>query len=348
MNSQKYFMHLIAVVLATGAIGVAHAAKCGTALAFTFDPGTAVNAGTDVTMTEEVTTTTAGSGSQACGLVVGSHVTAGNAAIAAVTLGPDGPGRTCSDLANNKKYCTTGISANADNSCTLDSDCVTDPLGNGVCTAVTTTQVAHENPADGTLAYGPLDTSALGGQTLGYRASYQGGGNFENAVAICTDLTVNEVEACSGATIGIDLATGPGAPAPGGPYNWSYRVTVHACEDLFGVTAQGGTNGWAQLVGRSATSLHPSNTTTAEIRNPNKKTDVILWTIGNMTAGQTETLVVDLSGSIPAKTPDCQVRYLSGPWSALFSTDGIAFDKTDYTGRVSVQVDSDGDPDNCP
>jgi len=67
-----------------------------------------------------------------------------------------------------------------------------------------------------------------------------------------------------------------------------------------------------------------------------------------MTAGQTETLVVDLTGSIPPKTPDCQVRYLSGPWSALFSTNGgVNFDKTDYTGRVSVQVDSNGNPDDC-
>jgi len=79
----------------------------------------------------------------------------------------------------------------------------------------------------------------------------------------------------------------------------------------------------------------------------NNKTDVILWTIGDMNAGDTAHLVVDLSGSVPAKTPDCQVRYLSGPWSALFSTDGITFEKSEYTGRVSVEVDSNGNPNDC-
>jgi hypothetical protein len=134
--------------------------------------------------------------------------------------------------------------------------------------------------------------------------------------------------------------------APGGPYDWSFRVTVHACEDLYGVTAQGGTNGWAQLVGRSVASLHPSNATTAEIRNANKKTDVILWTIGDMTAGQTETLDVDLRGSLKG-APDCDERFLSGPWSALFSLDGLLFEKTDYTGRVSVFTNSNGVAGDC-
>jgi hypothetical protein len=348
MNIKKYFMYSIVFSLMIAAFGIPNTAiagpnaKCGTQIDFNFVPGTTVTAGTDVTMTEEVTTTTTGSGSQACGLGVGSYVTDGNAQIQAVTL--SGQGKPCSDI--GKKYCTTGTSVNADKSCTSNNDCITDPLGNGVCTTVGLTQVAHENPSDGSLDY-TLDTTGLGGQVLGYQASYQGQGNFENAAIICTDVTVNQTEACTGATINIDLVYGPGAPAAGGSYEWGFVVTVHACEDLIGVTAQGGTNGWATLEGRSEDSLFPSGSTTAVIRKANKKTDVILWTIGDMTAGQTETLGVLLSGSIPPKTPDCQVRFLSGPWSALFSTDGINFEKTDYTGRVTINVDSNGNPDDC-
>ncbi len=295
-------------------------------------------------MTETVTTTSAGSGNQACGLDVGAPVNDGNAQIQAVTLGTGGPGRPCTDL--DKSFCTVGSSANADNSCNTNADCVTDSAGSGVCTKVTTTQLAHENPADGSLSY-PLDTTGLGGKVLGYRASYEGTNKFEQAGAICTDLTVNEADPCSGATISIDLVSGPGAPQPGQTYAWQFEVTVHACENLYGVTAQGGTNGWALLVNRSSASLHPSGSTTAEIRKSNKKADVILWRIGDMTAGQTETLRVDLSGTIPRDTPDCQIRYLSGAWSALFSLDGINFQKTDYTGRVSIQVDSNGNPYDC-
>jgi hypothetical protein len=116
---------------------------------------------------------------------------------------------------------------------------------------------------------------------------------------------------------------------------------------LIGVTAQGGTNGWAQLVDRSKNSLDP-DTGTADVRNADKKTDVILWAIGNMAKGQTANLLIDRSGSSPPKTPDCQIRHLSGPWSALFSTDGNLFEKSDYTGRVSIQVDSNGNRNDCP
>lgn len=286
-------------------------------------------------------TTSLGSGGQACGLAIGDLVNDGNAQIQAVEL--DGAPRPCADL--TKHLCTAGLTGNAcANNAQCDSFVAAD---DGVCTAVGAVQLAHENPSDGVLDT-QVDTTGFGGSVLGFRSSYEGGGKFENAPVICTDLIVEEV-ACSGATISIDLASGPGEPAaPGGPYDWSFRVTVHACEDLLDVSAQGGTNGWAQLVDRAnpSTSLDPSGSTTAEIRKGNKKTDVILWTIGPMTAGQTETLVVDLTGSIKG-APDCQERFLSGPWSALFSADGVTIDKTDYTGRVSVFTNSNGTEGDC-
>lgn len=315
--------------------------KCDVEMSFEFDPGTTVADGTDVTLTQEVIVESEGSGTLDCGLEVDDPVNGGNAQIQAVTLAGDG--RPCADL--DASFCTAGLTGD---SCSVDVDCDTEEAaGDGVCTAVGTTSLAHENPTDGSQEV-IVDTTGLGGSVLGFVAQYTGGGTFENAPQICTDLTVVSVEegACEGATISIDRASGPGEPAaPGGPYDWSFRVTVHACEDLYGVSAQGGTNGWAQLVDRSESSLDPSAGVT-EIRKANKKTDVILWTIGDMDEGQTETLDVDLSGSLKG-APDCDERFLSGPWSALFSLDSFTFEKTDYTGRVSIFTNSNGVEGDC-
>jgi len=114
--------------------------------------------------------------------------------------------------------------------------------------------------------------------------------------------------------------------------------------DVRNVTVQGGTNGWAPLANTSA--LHPS-TGSAAIRKQNKNTSIILWTIGDMTANQEASLLVDIQGSIPRKTKDCEIRYLTGAWSALYSLDGSTILKSDYTGRVSIQVDSNGNPNDC-
>jgi hypothetical protein len=284
-----------------------------------------------------------GSGTHDCGVAVGGYVTDGNAHIEAITLGAGGPPMVCAAQGNG--YCTVGTSVNTNGTCGSSVDCVTD-AGSGVCTAVTSTQIAHENPADGSLS-ATFSTNGYGGQSLGFRAMYEGTNLYTNAPTICTDLTV-AAEACSGAIISIDRSAGSGAPPPGGPYDWSYTVSVHACEALYGVTAQGGTNGWAPLKDRSKSNLFP-DMGSADIRNANKKNETIRWNIGNMYAGTTAHLGVVLSGSIPKNTPDCQIRYLSGPWSALFSTDGVAFTKTDYTGRVTLYVDSNGDgnPNNC-
>lgn len=338
---------LAAAMLAFGVASHVQAAppipneKCGTAMDFNFNPGTTVTAGTSVTLTQEITVVSEGSGNQDCELLVGDPVNDGNARIQAVEIA--GEPRECADL--DSSFCTAGLTGN---SCELDSDCDTAlNLGDGTCTDVATTMLASENPSDGFQQVN-LDTTGLGGTVLGFVSQYAGQGNFEGAPAICTDLTVlSEDEECDGATISISRVSGPGEPtAPGGPYDWTFRVTVHACEDLYGVTAQGGTNGWAQLVGRSEDSLDPSGTTTAVIRKANKKTDVILWTIGDMDAGDTETLDVALRGSLKG-APDCDERFLSGAWSALFSLDGLVFQKSDYTGRASIFTNSNGVEGDC-
>lgn len=336
---------LAALMLAAGTIFVPASpasadspnAKCTVDMSPGFDPASTVVDGTVVTVTEEITVKTAGSGSQACNVAVGGYVNDGNAQLQAVTLA--GVARPCADL--GQKFCTVG---NVGASCTDNASC--DLGSGGVCTTVGTTSLVHENPTDGYLEY-LFDTTGFGGSMVGFTFQYSGGGNYEGVPQVCNDLTVNEDEECEGALITIDRVSGPGEPTAPGAYAWSYRVRVQACEYLYGVTAQGGTNGWAPLVGRSESALHPSTGPgTAVIRKSNNKTDVILWTIGDMIPGQAETLDVDLSGSIK-KGPDCSQLFLSGPWSALFSTDGFAFEKSDYTGRVSVFTNSNGVAGDC-
>lgn len=322
--------------------------KCDALNSFDMQPSDVVDDGTQVDLVQDVTVSSVGSGSQDCGLDVGDHVVSGNLRIQQVNW--EGDPRDCDDL--EFSYCSAGQSSST--SCNTDTDCDTE-LGSqdGVCTAVgVSTLIQDPNTSTGHLEW-PVDTTGMGYGVYGYVAQYQAAGRFEDdpgsAPDLCRNLTVNAVgEPCEGATITIDQAAGPGEPkVPGGPYDWSFRVTVHACEDLYGVTAQGGTNGWAQLAGRSEEALHPSTADgSAVIRKANRKTDVIFWTIGDMSAGDTETLEVYLTGSIKG-APDCQVRFLSGPWSALFSTDGLTFEKTDYTGRVSIFTNSNGVTGDC-
>src|ERR1041385_9008287 len=197
-------------------------------------------------------------------------------------------------------------------------------LGNGTCTPASFEAVAFEDPTDGTFGT-VFDSTGLGGSTIGFRTHYTGTGaaGFSESKSPCTDLVINDGPSCTpGATIAATLASGDGTPTPDnsnstpdGP--WTFRLTVTACGDLTGVTAQGGGNGWADLVSGG---LDP-DTGSAAIRKQNKKTPVILWTIGDMTDGEVANLDVTVNGNIPKGSPCGQIRSLSGAWSALSSLD---------------------------
>jgi hypothetical protein len=195
-----------------------------------------------------------------------------------------------------------------------------------------------------------FDTTGLGlpspGRSICFRAKPDAPSVVSGNPSPATDLVIlSPVVSCTpGATIAADFASGDGTPAPAIPLAgpWVFRITVTACGALANVTAQGGANGWAPVTGKLA------DTGTVGVRKDTKKNQILLWTIGNMTDGQVAHLDVQVNGPIPLSTPDCQIRYLSGPWSAISSTDGGATStKSDYTGRVTVQVDSNGNPDDC-
>jgi hypothetical protein len=135
-------------------------------------------------------------------------------------------------------------------------------------------------------------------------------------------------------SIAADQASGNGNPPAGYEGDWTFEIIVTACEHVTGVTAQGGTSGWTDF---TATDWDPTKGTAA-VRNQNKKTTILLWTIGEMAAGESQTLEVTVHGTIKNNTPSGTELFLSGPWSATFTDDENVKQKSSYTGRVSIVV----------
>lgn len=165
--------------------------------------------------------------------------------------------------------------------------------------------------------------------------------------SLCETLAIIACgEGCSGVTIGATLASGDGEPCPGVSPGvptesdgcWEFRITVTACEAVTGVTAQGGTSGWTTY------NSFIVSTGSAALRMPDKKgAQILLWTIGNMAKDEVQTLDVEVCGAIPSTSPDGEVRYLSGPWSAKYTNSSGVTLKSAYSGRVSLTVTIDED-----
>lgn len=183
-------------------------------------------------------------------------------------------------------------------------------------------------------------TAGLGGSSICFRTQNPAAGGshgIDQGFSPAMDLAILIESACTpGATIAATLAAGDGMPAPGESGPWTFRMTVTACGALTGVTAQGGANGWAPVTATTGEG-------TIATRKETKKNTILLWTIGDMTNGQVANLDVTVDGTVPNSAPDCQVRYLSGPWSAISTNESLITTKSNYSGRVSVQVDAQGD-----
>jgi hypothetical protein len=175
--------------------------------------------------------------------------------------------------------------------------------------------------------FDPLLIPVFPGERVTFRADYvsSGGGcDFETAnfghsptvtlligdlpLAVCPNGQV------TGAFISIEQPGGIGLPAPGTTGTWTFVVKVQACENLFGVTAQGGANGWAPF--KSFT--QSVGLVTQYVKNKNV---VALWTIGDMSQGTFQTLNVEVGGTIKNSPSECgKVKLLNGDWSATYAT----------------------------
>jgi hypothetical protein len=181
-----------------------------------------------------------------------------------------------------------------------------------------------------------LDFDGLGfvaGTTASFRSHYvTGGGATKADTHFSPAIDVSAVgDSCTGFNISADFASGNGGPAPGAVGPWAFRITLENCTgvDLNGIKAQGGSNGWAPM-----TTFVASKGSVA-VRN-NNKNQVLTWNL-DMPSGTTETILVNVDGKIPQSAVCDSIRYLSGPWSAVYDP-GAGSMKSDYTGRVSIQV----------
>jgi hypothetical protein len=183
----------------------------------------------------------------------------------------------------------------------------------------------------------PLDFDGLGfvdGTVASFRAHYvTGGGQTHADTHFSPAIDVGAVaDTCHGFNISADFASGEGAPPPNSDGPWAFRITLENCTgvNLTGIKAQGGSNGWAPMVGQ------PVPSKGAVALRYNNRNQVLTWNL-DMPSGTTETLLVTVNGHIPASAVCNSIRYLSGPWSAVYNP-GTGAVKSEYTGRVSIQV----------
>lgn len=186
-----------------------------------------------------------------------------------------------------------------------------------------------------------FDTTGFGAQNLNFKAHYlppspPPGQGYGSVWSASIPVFVIPAITCTGFSISADLAAGSGSPLVGQSGNWSYRITLRACDAVSNVTAQGGTSGWLSLVNSGA--LIPSKGT-AVVRKQNNKTAVVLWTVGDMAAGEEVHLLVNMSGTVP-KGSAGTVQYISGAWSAMTTSveEVPVTTKSSYTDRVSINV----------
>lgn len=191
-----------------------------------------------------------------------------------------------------------------------------------------------------------FDTTGLGGSTICFRAHHPDSGGAhgnDQSTSLGVDLVINPLPACTpGVNVGATLASGDGTPNPGDSGPWTFAISVENCTgvNLTGIKVQGGTSGWTNYTGFSV----PDGSVT--VKAMPKKTQVLTWTV-DIADGATKTIQVTVDGTVPCSAPDGQVRYVSGPWSAVFD-DGSGPQKSAYSGRVSLTVDGSAINPSCP
>ena len=341
-TSSKWLIASMASLFAFAIGGGANEARAAqpicTNVATSFSPSNPVSAGTTANVTGTVTQAAAVNG--CAGGSAGSPVTVGTTTELENEI--NGVGVPC-----GKGICSGAGGPPDGSGCQSSSEC--NPQAGGHCDHATLTTIGSGTPDGNGQLVVPFDTTGLDNQTIGFESSYVGNSvGFKNNNSPCVDLVIGpggSGKCANGeASIAASLALGNGTPPPNDSECWNFRITVNACDTLSNVTAQGGTNGWTSKLGVNGSQIVSVSKGTAGVRNNNKRNDVILWNIGGMTPGESENLVVKVCGTTaklncPAALP--LTEYLSGAWSTTYghSVNGVmTYDKSDYTGRISIDT----------
>ena len=188
-------------------------------------------------------------------------------------------------------------------------------LGSGSCSATTNLKG---------IASCSITPSGSGAETLS--ASFAGSSSVVASNA-STGFTVVKPTACTGPLISARLLRGNATPPAGSSGSWTFQIAICPSQNLTRVSAQGGTDNWTTV---NSTSVSAGS---LSIRKLNKNNEVLLWTLGNMSASTGQTLSVTLSGMVSAHCGT--VQYLNGPWSALYTVGGTPMQSA-YTNQIAI------------
>lgn len=136
--------------------------------------------------------------------------------------------------------------------------------------------------------------------------------------------------ACEGVQIRMTRTAGPDAIAPGASGAWTVKLEVSACEAVTKVSAQGGTVGWA-------TTSAATSDGTIGVRKANRNSEVLLWEIGAMAAGDVATAVLTVNGTVGKKAACGTTLGIASDWSATAVAGGNA-KKYGAAGPITVDV----------
>lgn len=184
-------------------------------------------------------------------------------------------------------------------------------------------------------------TGAIG--TLGYIAKYDDPGTYMKSASPCLDLTIIAAPVVCDPGVNVTISAirtdGPGFPLSGVSNTWTFVMRIHACQDVTGVSAQGGNNAWTGAV----LGPPPIGTSISLRKAVGGKNTVNIWTVGSLTSGSDIDLPITITGTIKAGTPCGTVVGLLGSWSAKSKSAIYGGEDSAYTGTSTVTVG----PDPC-
>jgi hypothetical protein len=145
-----------------------------------------------------------------------------------------------------------------------------------------------------------------------------------------------ECEGTEGVELDARLTHGPDPVAANESATWTVELVATACEDVLDVSAQGGTPAWAD----TDASTDDGDIT---VRKQKAKSEVLVWDIGSLSAGEVATATLDVSGTTGRKAACDSVVQLSGDWSvtATAAEPGASPTKYDHAEKVGVTIGGD-------
>ena len=144
------------------------------------------------------------------------------------------------------------------------------------------------------------------------------------------------IQACTGPSIAVSLVGGDGTPAPGQGDTWLVGITVTACDALTGVTAQGGV-GTGKVAKKNPSSTTITYTSDDQGTTPGSG-NTRKWTIGDLGAGESKTVVVTLKGNVGSTVAACSEINIVGPWSAKGTNASSVLEQTAHALEVLLEV----------